>query len=248
MTFPPDFVDRLEAVLLERHGIHQGRGEVRFQCPFPDRHRNGDAHPSARWNRERAVWHCDVCGNGGGALELARLLGVAPSQRDRQQRAGGRGKKACENPEHSMLHETVYAIRDSDGALVAQHVRKDYRDGCKDFAWRRNGTSGLDALRVADLPLYGAEDIAAAPAGALVVLVEGEKARDALRNRGILAAGTVTGASGTPSPASLEVLRGKDVVLWPDADEAGRAHMDCIAERLVAVGIRPRWSEWGGAE
>ena len=212
----------------QRAGRRHGR-EWRFRCLQADRHRNGDAHASARWHEGKAVWHCDVCGVGGGALDLARRLGVLEPH-DRR----------------PNVLETVYAIRNAAGELVAEHVRRDRADGSKTFAWRRAGRWGLGGLNPADLPLYGTEAIAGTPAGSLVVVVEGEKVRDALTERGILVAGTVTGASGTPSPAALEVLVGKDVVLWPDADGPGRAHMQRIAERLVALGIRPRWLEWGG--
>lgn len=244
----PALVDAVAAAIVARGGRREGRNEIRFRCPFPERHRNGDANPSARWNAGKAAWRCDVCGEGGGAFDLARRLGVPLPEGVRRGRAPRGGKSRCEDPEHVMRRETVYPIRDAAGVLVAEHVRRDFRDGCKDFTWRRNAKPGLDGIPVAELPLYGAEDVAAAPPGALVVLVEGERARGALKDRGILAAGTVTGASGTPSPASLAVLEGKDVVLWPDADEPGRAHMQRIAERLVALGIRPRWLEWGGED
>jgi len=148
----------------------------------------------------------------------------------------------------AVRRRVAYEIRAATGALVAVHERLEYDDGTKEFLWRREGKRGLGGLAVSELPLYGSEDVAAVAPGSLVVVTEGEKARDALAGRGIMAVGTVTGASGTPSPASLEVLVGKDVVLWPDADEPGRAHMQRIAERLVALSVRPRWLEWGGGE
>src|SRR5262249_20146664 len=73
-----------------------------------------------------------------------------------------------------------------------------------------------------------------------VVLVEGEKARDALAAREILTVATVTGAAGTPSDEMLRVLAGRQVVLWPDADRPGRTHMHRIGERLTALGITHR--------
>jgi hypothetical protein len=69
-----------------------------------------------------------------------------------------------------------------------------------------------------------------------VVLVEGEKARDALTARGIAAVGTVTGASTIPSDDVLKVLVGYDVVCWPDADIPGRRHVGRSAARLRALG------------
>ncbi len=70
---------------------------------------------------------------------------------------------------------------------------------------------GLNGTPLGALPLYGVDKLN--PDTVLMVVVEGEKARDALA--GALAdvprmcvLGTVTGASGTPSLAALEVIFG----------------------------------------
>src|SRR5215210_4573423 len=68
----------------------------------------------------------------------------------------------------------------------------------------------------------------------VVVLVEGEKAADALLEAGFCALGTVTGAGGTPEAEALQVLEGFEVVLWPDNDDQGRAHMERVAAALRA--------------
>src|SRR5262249_14591720 len=47
-----------------------------FRCVYPEKHRNGDQHPSARWNATKATWRCDVCGSGGGVFDLAEHLHV----------------------------------------------------------------------------------------------------------------------------------------------------------------------------
>lgn len=70
--FPLDFLDTLDRTVRDRDGKPE-RHETRFQCPA-DGH--PDIHPSARWNRKKATWRCDVCGAGGGALDLADLLGI----------------------------------------------------------------------------------------------------------------------------------------------------------------------------
>jgi hypothetical protein len=57
----------------------------------------------------------------------------------------------------------------------------------------------------------------------------------------------VTGASNTPGPEALKVLRGKRVILWPDNDEEGRAHMQRVAEALQGVAAEVRIFEWQGA-
>jgi len=81
----PDFLDQIDTAVLDRDGRSEG-GEVRFRCPSGQ---HPDKHPSARWNRAKAVWCCDSCdAGGGGALALAALLGVETPQPRKQ---GGRG-------------------------------------------------------------------------------------------------------------------------------------------------------------
>ncbi len=62
----------IEAAIARRDGRKDG-AETRFRCPNPN---HADAHPSARWNPNKATWCCDVCGEGGGALDLAKRLGL----------------------------------------------------------------------------------------------------------------------------------------------------------------------------
>jgi hypothetical protein len=131
---------------------------------------------------------------------------------------------------------TIYEVRNAQGRLVAEHHRIDRPDGKKDCFWKLAGTGpkswGLNGTPLEDLPLYGAEQVDNWDVDDLIVVVEGEKARDALVRAEFKALGTVTGASGTPGQEALEVLRDRRVCLWPDGDDAGRAHMERVAERL----------------
>ena len=84
-----------------------------------------------------------------------------------------------------------YTIRDVTGLAVAIHIWLDGPDG-KRFRWTLpDGTSGLGGLRAVDLPLYGIDRLTAE---STVIVVEGEKAAEALWSLGIQAVGTVTGA------------------------------------------------------
>jgi len=66
----PAILARVQAAVEDREGRLKS-GEWYVLCPA-----HGDHNPSARWNPGKAVWHCDVCGTGGGALDLARRLGL----------------------------------------------------------------------------------------------------------------------------------------------------------------------------
>ena len=206
-------------------GRREGR-ETRFLCPAHDDH-----SPSARWNPEKAVWRCDACGAGGGALDLAERLGI--------ELPAVRAQGPC---------ETVYRLRDAAGRVVAEHVRVDLGNGKKRMFWRRDGRCGLGGLRTAALPLYGTERIGGFDALRPVFVVEGEKAAECLIAIGAQAVGTVTGASGTPSRAALSVLAGYDLVLWPDADTPGASHMRRLAAAVAGVAARVRIFEPAGVQ
>lgn len=141
-----------------------------------------------------------------------------------------------------------YHVRDHTGRVAAIHHRQDEGDGKKRVWWTTpEGKSGLGGLKGDSLPLWGAESISGVDPDEIVVMCEGEKAAFALTYRGIPAVGTVTGASGTPSGESLEVLRGRRVILWPDADEEGKKHMHRVGKQLAEIAAEVRWYEWGDA-
>lgn len=147
---------------------------------------------------------------------------------------------------------TVYKIRNADGHLIAEKHRVDKPGGDKDCFWKRPGTGpkewGLNGTPVGDLPLYGAEQVATWEGDDLIVLAEGEKTCDALAGTDFFyALGTVTGAGGTPGEGTLEVLRDRRVVLWPDNDEPGRKHMERIADRLHAIAAEVLIYTWHDA-
>jgi hypothetical protein len=90
------------------------------------------------------------------------------------------------------------------------------------------------------LPLYRSELAADWPDDIPVVVVEGEKAADALAEVYPATVATVTGAESMPGPEALEVLRDRNVVLWCDADEPGREHMQRIATALQGIAAEVR--------
>lgn len=159
---------------------------------------------------------------------------------------GSKAARALEatSPPKIKGSTTTWELKDANGNLVALHVRKD-TDAGKTVKWRLPGGEwNLGGRSTNDLPLYGAEIIARAPVNVPVVVSEGEKAADALRAAGVMGVGTVTGSSGTPCAESLEVLRGRKVILWPDNDESGFSHMGRVAEGLSDVAAELLWYEW----
>jgi putative DNA primase/helicase len=86
-------------------------------------------------------------------------------------------------------------------------------------------------------PLYWARRVV----GTEVVITEGEKAADAAAHL-FPDHAVATWASGCKAidKADWQPLRGRDVVLWPDADAVGREAMAKLAARLLALGCTVR--------
>ncbi len=162
------------------------------------------------------------------------------------------GDGVASKPPPMLARQHNYEIRDVDGRLVAIHWRKDFSDGSKRLSWLTPGPDGrlqpgLGGLSPAGLPLYGVERLdRSRPA---VVVVEGEKAAEALLALGMNAVGTVTGASSTPGDDALRpLLDFQRVYLWPDNDAPGRQHMLRVGDRLRRLGARDvRVLEWADA-
>ena len=225
----------LEPALLARGGRHEG-GEIRFRCPQPERHKSGDADPSARYNPEKCVWYCDVCQAGGGWSELCQLLEVPVARRAR-----------------SREPAAVYEYRDESGALLRRKLRWEPGTGGRDktFSWEKpGGKGGWSKCKGDGNPrvLYGSERLRGArDAGALVLVVEGEKDADRAAALGLLAVCNPEGAGpGKWKGKYTDQLRGLQVAVIADRDTPGRVHAQAVAARLQGSATSVRVLELPG--
>ncbi len=137
----------------------------------------------------------------------------------------------------------TWTYRDADGRVLGYVLRFDTAAGKESrplsFCGRATGAAtpewrwrGFDVPR----PLYGLDRLAAAPADAPVVVTEGEKAADAA---GALLPDhvAVTSPNGSKSAAKADwrPLAGRQVTVWPDADDAGRAYAAAVAEAVAPI-------------
>jgi hypothetical protein len=227
------------ASVLENAKIRHG--ELRACCPA-----HGGDNPEAlsmtyRDGKLLATCHTRHCEFVEVMAAVRERLGESPTEERVKIRVGSLGRKERQNGDTE-----TWDLKDAQGNLIAHHIRTDTPEG-KAVRWKMpSGAWKLDR-GTAELPLYGAEIVSRAPVNVPVVVTEGEKAADALRRAGIMGVGTVTGSSGTPSAESLEVLRGRKVILWPDNDKGGFEHMGRVAEGLVDVAAELLWYEWPDA-
>jgi hypothetical protein len=98
-----------------------------------------------------------------------------------------------------------------------------------DGLWRNDGV-GIEKW-----PLYLFPQIMDAKnCGKEIVIAEGEKAAEALVKAGFNAT-TTCGGAGKANKTDLAPLAGASVVIWPDADEAGKKHAADLLARLAAL-------------
>jgi len=124
-----------------------------------------------------------------------------------------------------------YVCRIDSDSGKTYRPRTPWYDDEGRIVWRWKGF-------VCPRPLYGMQLLPLHPQ-AVVVIVEGEKCADALRTLDpttpVL---TWPGGSGGVAHVNWEPLRGRRVILWPDADEPGRKAVVDIAGRLTALECR----------
>lgn len=140
----------------------------------------------------------------------------------------------------------TYEYRDTTGKLVGIKGRFEWPNpdrgkNDKEFKWKPPGADRwVGGVKMPEMPLWGSELLPTS--SARVWFTEGEKACEALRARNEIAVCAGGGSSQTDFGDALEVLRGRDVWLWPDNDEPGRKYLKTmksllqpIVERLIIV-------------
>lgn len=88
-------------------------------------------------------------------------------------------------------------------------------------------------------PLYGLSALLQAPRTAPVFVVEGEACADALQQLGVVA--VTSGGATSANGADWRPLARRQVILWPDNDEAGRTYAKAVCERLEALKTQCTW-------
>lgn len=230
-----DVVDALSRA--NCHPTSNGNDCYSAHCPVHEA--DGGGHkPSlsvSRGDKVDVVVHCHAgCQPGA----IFKALGIEKSAR-RSAGAGQRRVAAC------------YPYHNASGAAVFEKIRLEP----KDFRIRHQDASGADVWKLPrgiEPPLYRlAAVVAAIASGEPVYLVEGEKDADRLAAAGLCATTNYEGAAKGNQKQKWRAsytaaLAGADVVLLPDIDEPGRAHMRHVAAALAGKAARVRYLELPG--
>ena len=118
---------------------------------------------------------------------------------------------------------------DKNNKLIACVYRYDTEDGKEFRVW---DVKNRKAKSPDPRPLYNIPGITAAKK---IILVEGEKSADSLIAYGLTATTAMFGANAPINKTDWSPLIGKEVIIWPDNDEAGIEYGQKVATHLLKV-------------
>jgi 5S rRNA maturation endonuclease (ribonuclease M5) len=151
---------------------------------------------------------------------------------------------ALEYKQPDASAESIHTYRSAEGQTIKQVLRYRDEQGNKSISQRRPGTAGWIWNTDGVEPLlYNLPSITRAR---VVVITEGEKDADTINalqlfdtQRGHVAA-TTSGNAGSWLDIFADALIGKQVIVCPDADEAGERYRDAIVASLTKRNIEHR--------
>ena len=88
-------------------------------------------------------------------------------------------------------------------------------------------------------PLYRLHGLAGQP-DAVVVVTEGEYKADKLAALGLLV--TTSGAADSAGKTDWQPLAGRDVLIWPDNDDAGQRYADAVVPPIDVSAATTAWA------
>jgi hypothetical protein len=228
---------------------------------FPDARKSGsgwsarcpaheDRNPSLSINEGddgRVLLHCH-CGCSPDAVVRAKGLSMSDLMPDRVERSRRHSrsskKREFATPEEALaalerklgIPTSAWKYLNANGLHVGTIVRWNRADGGKDIRpicledgmWR---LAGMPSPR----PLYCLPEL---PAADRVFITEGEKAADAARSLGLVATTSAHG-SNAANKTDWTPLAGKEVVILPDNDAAGKGYAEDVVQCLSACEPRP---------
>lgn len=188
-------------------------------------------HGSKEVDLRKGTWFDFEANEGGGVVDLVRahegatIMGSIP---DILEKKFGIQKQAQVKLQPARFMSAVYDYTDENGEVVYQIRRyepKTFRQVRPDGngGWLHN----LDG--VTPVP-YRLHDMLARPEMP-VFIVEGEKAADRLARHGIVAT-TNNGGAKNWKPELNKWFAGRNIVILPDNDEAGKAHAQTVVANI----------------
>lgn len=223
----------LRANLLTTHlqtaGIHlHGEGVQRTATRCPEKQHKPD-HWCVSVNVNDQIFRCNDCGCGGSVIDWLSIeqgKSIADVMKELGEKVAGQDFKPA-TPTGKPQIVATYDYADEQGNLIYQVVRlepKSFRQRQPDnqggWKWTMDGVTRI---------LFQLSEVLVSK---FVIVCEGEKDCVNLGKLGFVATTSVGGA-GKWLDAYSESLKGKEVVVIPDADKPGRDHAAAVVKSLT---------------
>ena len=213
-----------------------GGQEFQTFCPF-----HQETKPSFNFNNETGIYFCHGCGKKGNAFHFYAKTHHLDDKRDFPKILKGIATDfGIPIQERQRRLVKAYDYTDANGNLLFQVCRFEPKafeqrrpDGKGGWKWKLDGIQPV---------LYRLPDVLKAEE---VLIVEGEKDCDNLKSLGFTATTNPMGA-GKWREHFRETLKGKNIVLIPDNDQAGREHMMDVARSLNGCSKSLKWLDLPG--
>jgi RecA-family ATPase/5S rRNA maturation endonuclease (ribonuclease M5) len=237
MTSAPDLAHAMPIVAIHFWGkpnpAHSNKKELRWG-------KNG----SCSVDVAKGVWHDHEANEGGGVIDLLKREGVPDPWQWLREHGFAEHRDNGAGSDTRPRIVARYDYRDETGELLFQVRRSDPKtfrqcrpDGKGGWIWNLDGVTRV---------LYRLPELIKAIANEhRVFIVEGEKDVETLAALGIDATCNPGGA-GKWNDSYSYALRGADVIVIPDNDDAGSKHADQIATALAGKAARVRRLELPG--
>ncbi len=242
-----DPFDLVVSRLADVKPTHRG---VRARCPV---HEGPDSTPSLDVDRGEDGKVLIRCRSANCSVEdIVKALDLEMSDLfvGRPERPRGRSSSSSEPRRYpsadavaEMLQHRIggqrvdYDYFDADGLHVGRVMRFDVDGKPKQIRQaRRDGDAWVAQAMQTPRPLYRLPEILKTPETEPVLVTKGEKCADAVVELGLLA---TTSSQGSQSPAKTDwgPLRGRQVVILPDHDDAGRGFAQAVVGLLNSAQV-----------
>jgi len=198
-------------------------------------------HGSRSVDIEAGVWCDHETGEGGGALDLARMAKDWTPTTDLGEWAARHGIASNDNATNDNAPKTrqkrrvvaTYDYTDAEGKLVLRVKRFEPKGFSQE---RPDGTPG--GIPDADQVPFDLVNLLKFPS-APVYIVGGEKDVINLRRRGVVATCNA-GGEGKWWDSMTPWFKGRDVIILPDYDDQGRKHANLVRSKLTGIADRIR--------
>jgi 5S rRNA maturation endonuclease (ribonuclease M5) len=226
--------------------------KISTTCPF-----HSDSSPSMEINLSKgSTWLCYGCGRKGRLIAFEIEMATANGDDINSKTAYARVMDVLRHTgaidAATGLPQATYPYEDKMGRLLYEVLRYQGTDGKKEFMQRRPDPNkpGYYIWDIAGVTtvLYGLPQVMKAD---IVIVVEGEKDVTNLRrlhldddNMKPIAITTSPMGAGHWQDRYAECLRGKNVVIHPDADVMGRKYADAVHTSLRGIAKEVRIREF----